>query len=97
MGKTTLDKIPLNCEVYIDSIECGNGIKNRINDMGITEGEKIIPIIKSPFGDPRAYLSKRHCNCSQRKRLRQNYGASYTKLHIKSKVGRFLLADKKQP
>lgn len=29
-GKTTLDKIPLNCEVYIDSIECGNGIKNRI-------------------------------------------------------------------
>lgn len=58
MEKTTLDKIPLNCEAYIDSIECGNGIKNRINDMGITEGEKIIPIIKSPFGDPRAYLSK---------------------------------------
>ena len=38
MKKTTLDKIPLNCEVYIDSIECGNGIKNRIFDMGITEG-----------------------------------------------------------
>lgn len=58
MEKTTLDKIPLNCEVYIDSIECGNGIKNRIFDMGITEGEKIVPIMKSPFGDPTAYLSK---------------------------------------
>ena len=54
MEKTTLDKIPLNCEVYIDSIECGNGIKNRIFDMGITEGEKIVPIMKSPFGDPTA-------------------------------------------
>ena len=47
MEKTTLDKIPLNCEVYIDSIECGNGIKNRIFDMGITEGEKIVPDRKS--------------------------------------------------
>ncbi|WP_405355409.1 ferrous iron transport protein A [Ruminococcus sp.] len=58
MENTTLDRIPLNCEVFIDSINCGNGIKNRIFDMGITEGEKIIPILKSPFGDPVAYLSK---------------------------------------
>ncbi len=58
MENTTLDRIPLNCEAFIDSINCGNGIKNRIFDMGITEGEKIIPILKSPFGDPVAYLSK---------------------------------------
>ena len=71
MEKTTLDKIPLDCEVYIDSIECGNGIKNRIFDMGITEGEKIVPIMKSPFGDLTAYLSKgtvialRESDCSK--------------------------------
>lgn len=58
MERTTLDKIPLNCEVIIDCIDCEKGIKNRIIDMGITEGEKIIPILKSPFGDPIAYLSK---------------------------------------
>lgn len=58
MENTTLDRIPLNCEAFIDSINCGNGIKNRIFDMGITEGEKIIPILKSPFGDPVAYLLK---------------------------------------
>lgn len=58
MERITLDKIPLNSEVIIDSIDCVDGIKNRILDMGITEGEKIIPILKSPFGDPIAYLSK---------------------------------------
>ncbi|HAM06670.1 MAG TPA: ferrous iron transport protein A, partial [Ruminococcaceae bacterium] len=40
-------------------------------DMGITEGEKIVPIMKSPFGDPTAYLSKgtvialRESDCSK--------------------------------
>lgn len=71
MKKTTLDKIPLNSEVFIDSIDCVRGIKNRIFDMGITEGEKIIPVLKSPFGDPVAYLSKgsvialRQSDCSK--------------------------------
>lgn len=58
MEMTTLDKIPLNREAFIDSIDCAVGIRNRISDMGITEGEKIIPVLKSPFGDPIAYLSK---------------------------------------
>ncbi len=63
MEKTTLDKIPLNCEVYIDSIECGNGIKNRIFDMGITEGEKIVDNEKSVWR-PDSVFVKRNGNCA---------------------------------
>ncbi len=58
MEITTLDKVALNSEVIIEQISCSEGIRNRIFDMGITEGEKISPILKSPFGDPVAYLSK---------------------------------------
>lgn len=58
MEITTLDKVALNSEVIIERISCSEGIRNRIFDMGITEGEKISPILKSPFGDPVAYLSK---------------------------------------
>lgn len=33
---------------------CGN-VRRRILDLGIIEGTKIKPVLKSPLGDPTAY------------------------------------------
>lgn len=45
-------------EALIISVECSNGLKNRMYDMGILNGSLITPLYKSPFGDPTAYLIK---------------------------------------
>ena len=58
MKLTTLDKVPLNTVAVINTIKCSEKVKNRIIDMGIIENEKIVPIFKSPFKDPVAYLVK---------------------------------------
>lgn len=51
----TLDKVELNQEVKIKSINCDGNIKRRILDLGMIEGTKIKPVFKSPLGDPTAY------------------------------------------
>lgn len=53
--KTTLNKVELEKEVKIEKINCTNNIKRRVLDLGMIEGTKIKPVLKSPFGDPIAY------------------------------------------
>ena len=51
----TLNEVRLNEEVIINKINCTGNIKRRILDLGMIEGTKIKPVLKSPLGDPTAY------------------------------------------
>ena len=51
-----LSQLPLNKNGIIDKIECDEGIKRRLLDMGLVNGTNIVPILISPSGDPRAFL-----------------------------------------
>ncbi len=51
----TLDEVELNREVKVKCVNCDENIKRRILDLGIIEGTKIKPVLKSPLGDPTAY------------------------------------------
>ena len=51
----TLNEVKLNEEVIIKKINCSGNIKRRILDLGMIEGTKIKPVLKSPLGDPTAY------------------------------------------
>lgn len=53
--KNTLNNIELNKNVKVSKIDCVENIKRRILDLGIIEGTKIKPVLKSPLGDPTAY------------------------------------------
>ena len=51
-----LNQLPLNKSGKINKIECGEGIKRRLLDMGLVKETEITPILISPSGDPRAFL-----------------------------------------
>ena len=51
-----LNQLPLNKSGKINKIECGEGIKRRLLDMGLVKGTEITTILISPSGDPRAFL-----------------------------------------
>lgn len=50
-----LYELPLNTVGIIDSLNCEGNTKRRMLDLGLIQGTKIIPIFKSPSGDPIAY------------------------------------------
>ena len=56
MKVKNLSQLPLNKNGKIDKIECDEGIKRRLLDMGLVKGTNIVPILVSPSGDPRAFL-----------------------------------------
>lgn len=56
MKVENLSQLPLNKNGIIDKIECDEGIKRRLLDMGLVKGTNIVPILVSPSGDPRAFL-----------------------------------------
>ena len=56
MKVENLSQLQLNKNGKIDKIECNEGIKRRLLDMGLVKGTNIAPILKSPSGDPRAFL-----------------------------------------
>ena len=51
-----LNQLPLNKSGKTNKIECDEGIKRRLLDMGLVKGTEIMPILISPSGDPRAFL-----------------------------------------
>lgn len=67
----TLDMVKMNKMVKVKQINCENNIKRRILDLGIINGTKIKPVLRSPLGDPRAYevrgmlLSLREEDCKR--------------------------------
>ena len=51
-----LSQLPLNKSGKIKNINCDEGIKRRLLDMGLVSGTNIIPVLVSPSSDPRAFL-----------------------------------------
>lgn len=51
----TLNNVELEQEVKINKINCLGNVRRRILDLGMIEGTKIKPVLKSPLGDPTAY------------------------------------------
>ena len=56
MNKIHLDTLPLNHTGKVENINCTSSVKRRLLDLGIVNGTKITPILKSPSGDPTAFF-----------------------------------------
>ncbi len=56
MKKIHLDELPLETTGMVDTLNCNGAIRRRLLDLGIVKGTKISPILKSPSGDPTAFL-----------------------------------------
>lgn len=50
-----LNELPLNKVGIIDKLNCGGNTRRRLLDLGIVHGTPIIPVLKSPSGDPKAF------------------------------------------
>ena len=50
-----LYELPLNKVGIIDNLNCNGNIRRRMLDLGLIKGAKIMPVFKSPSGDPTAY------------------------------------------
>ncbi len=50
-----LSKLKLNKKARISYIDCNTKQKERYWNLGIIKGTLIVPIFKSPFGNPTAY------------------------------------------
>jgi Fe2+ transport system protein FeoA len=49
MDKVTLDKLPIDTLGKVLHINCDEGIKRRLLDLGIIKGTIIKPVLRSPF------------------------------------------------
>lgn len=47
--------LPLNTIGVVDKLSCEGPIRRRLLDLGLVNGTKIIPVFKSPSGDPTAF------------------------------------------
>lgn len=54
-----LSELPLNTVGIIDELNCDGNIRRRLLDLGLVKGTKIVPIFKSPSGDPTSYEIRR--------------------------------------
>jgi ferrous iron transport protein A len=50
-----LYELPRSTVGIIDDVKCYENIRRRMLDLGLIKGTKIIPVFKSPSGDPIAY------------------------------------------
>lgn len=50
-----LYELPLNKVGIIDSLNCNDNIRRRLLDLGLVKGTNIVPVFKSPSGDPTAF------------------------------------------
>lgn len=55
MKNMLLSQLPLNQKAHIKTLNCKGSIRRRFLDLGIVQGTKIIPLLKSPSGDPTAF------------------------------------------
>lgn len=51
----TLNELPLNTVGVVDTLNCNGNIRRRLLDLGLIHGTRIIPLLKSPSGDPTAF------------------------------------------
>ena len=50
-----LYELPLNTIGMINELNCNGITRRRLLDLGLVKGTKIVPVFKSPSGDPVAY------------------------------------------
>ncbi len=53
--KISLNNLKINEKAKIKNLNCTGAIRRRLLDLGLIEGTMIIPVLKSPSGDPVAY------------------------------------------
>ena len=56
MVKIHLDDLPLGTYGKVEVLNCKGAIRRRLLDLGIVKGTPIVPILKSPSGDPTAFV-----------------------------------------
>lgn len=56
MVKIHLDALPLGTYGKVEILNCKGAIRRRLLDLGIVKGTTIVPILKSPSGDPTAFV-----------------------------------------
>ena len=55
MDKIHLTSLPIDTYGEVVTLNCNGMIRRRLLDLGIVKGTKIVPILKSPSGDPTAF------------------------------------------
>lgn len=55
MNNICLNKLPINCIGKVVNLNCDGNVRRRMLDLGIVKGTKVVPVLKSPFGDPIAF------------------------------------------
>lgn len=55
MNNIHLNKLPINCRGKVEKLNCDGNTRRRMLDLGIVKGTNVIPVLKSPFGDPIAF------------------------------------------
>ena len=55
MDKIHLTSLPIDTYGEVVNLNCNGMIRRRLLDLGIVKGTKIVPILKSPSGDPTAF------------------------------------------
>lgn len=56
MNKIHLNTLPINTSGKVVTLNCNGSIRRRLLDLGIVKGTIITPVLKSPSGDPTAFL-----------------------------------------
>lgn len=56
MNKIHLTALPIDKVGSVINLNCTGIIRRRLLDLGIVKGTNITPILKSPSGDPTAFL-----------------------------------------
>lgn len=51
----TLNNLPISSGAYISSVNLEGSMRRRLLDFGFTTGAFVVPLFKSPLGDPTAY------------------------------------------
>lgn len=51
----SLNDLPINHYAKVENLDCNGTDRRRFLDLGIIQGTKLKPILKSPSGDPIAY------------------------------------------
>ncbi|MFR8104344.1 MAG: FeoA family protein [Clostridia bacterium] len=55
MNRKSLNEIKIGEKVKVEELKCDNTIRRRMLDLGIVKGTDMLPVLKSPSGDPTAY------------------------------------------
>ena len=56
MSKIHLSDLPMNKAGKVISLNCSGPIRRRLLDLSIVNKTNIIPVLKSPSGDPTAFF-----------------------------------------